>query len=80
MTERLPQFHLLLLAKDLAPTQFVKDLGMTFDKNVTLNNHVVLEKIRKHCFFLHVSIRTDKLCETRLQGRFTNNNKLLKMP
>ena len=41
MTERLPQFHLSLLGKELVPTQSVKDLGVTFDKNLTFNNHVV---------------------------------------
>ena len=40
MTERLPQFHLSLLGKELAPTQSVQDLGVTFDKNLTFNNHV----------------------------------------
>ena len=41
MTERLPQFHLSLLGKELVPTQSVKDLGETFDKNLTFNNHIV---------------------------------------
>ena len=41
MTERLPQFHLSLFGKELAQTQSVKDFGVTFDKNVTHNNHVV---------------------------------------
>ena len=41
MTERLPQFHLSLLGKELVPTQSVKDLGVTFDKNLTFNNHIV---------------------------------------
>ena len=44
MTERLPRFHLLLLGKELAAlTQFVmvKDLGVTFHKNLTFDNHVV---------------------------------------
>ena len=41
MTERLAQFHLSLLGKELAPSQSVKDLGVTFDKNLAFNNHVV---------------------------------------
>ena len=41
MTERLPQFHLSLLSKELVPTQSVKDLGVPFGKNLTFNNHVV---------------------------------------
>ena len=41
MTERLPQFHLSLLGKELVATQSVKDLDVTFDKNLTFNNHVV---------------------------------------
>ena len=41
MTERLPQFHLSLLGKELVPTQSVKDLDVTLDKNLTFNNHVV---------------------------------------
>ena len=41
MTERLPQFHLSLFGKELVQTQSVKDFGVTFDKNVTHNNHVV---------------------------------------
>ena len=41
MTERLPQFHLSLLGKELVPTQSVKDLGVTFDKNLIFNNHIV---------------------------------------
>ena len=40
MTERLPQFHPSFLGKELVPTQSVKDLGVTFDKNLTFNNHV----------------------------------------
>ena len=41
MTQRLPQFHLSLLGKEFVPTHSVKDLDVTFDKNVTFNNHVV---------------------------------------
>ena len=41
MKERLPQFHLSLLGKELAPTQSVKDLGVIFDKNLTFNSHIV---------------------------------------
>ena len=41
MTERLPQFHLSFLGKEHVPTHSVKDLGVTFDKNLTFNNHVV---------------------------------------
>ena len=41
MTEGLPHFHLSLLGKELVLTQSVKDLGVTFDKNLTFNNHVV---------------------------------------
>ena len=41
MTERFPQFHLSLLGKELVPTQFFKDLGVTLDKNLTFNNHVI---------------------------------------
>lgn len=47
------------LLEQLAPAQSVKDLFVTFDKN--FNNHIV-------------SIRTDKSCERRFQGRFTNTN------
>ena len=41
MTERLLQFHLSLLGKELVPTESFKDLGVTFVKNVTFHNHVV---------------------------------------
>jgi hypothetical protein len=41
MTDKLPEFHLTLLGKNLTPELSVKDLGVTFDKNLTFNDHVV---------------------------------------
>ena len=32
MLEKLPEFHISLLGKELVPADFVKDLGVTFDK------------------------------------------------
>ena len=41
MMDKLPVFHLSLLGNDLVPVQTVKDLGVTFDKNLTFNDHTV---------------------------------------
>ena len=38
--DKLPEFHLSLLGKDLIPVPTVKDLGVTFDKNLTFNDHI----------------------------------------
>ena len=41
MLEKLPEFHISLLGKELVPADFVKDLGVTFDKYVTFNEHTI---------------------------------------
>ncbi len=41
MIDKLPEFQLSLLGHDLVPVQTVKDLGVTFDKNLTFNDHTV---------------------------------------
>ena len=41
MLEKLPEFHLSLLGKELVPADFVKDLGVTFDKYLTFNEHTI---------------------------------------
>ena len=40
MTDKLSEFHLSLLGKDLISVPTVKDLGVTFDKNLTFNDHI----------------------------------------
>ena len=44
-TERLPQFHLSLLGKELVPTQSVRDLGVNYDNNLTFTDHVVVNTV-----------------------------------
>ena len=39
--EKLPEFHISLLGKELVPADFVKDLGVTFDKYLTFNEHTI---------------------------------------
>ena len=39
MREKLPEFQLSLLGKNLVPVDSVKDLGVTFDKYLTFNEH-----------------------------------------
>jgi len=41
MLEKLPEFHISLLGKELVPADFVKDLGVTFDKYLTFNEHTI---------------------------------------
>ena len=41
MLEKLPEFHISLLGKELVPADFVKDLGVTFDKYLTFNEHMI---------------------------------------
>ena len=41
MTEKLPQSNISLLGKELTPANTVKDLGVTFDKNLTFNEHTI---------------------------------------
>ena len=41
MISKLPDFQLGLLGKKLIPAQTVKDLGVTFDKNLNFNEHIL---------------------------------------
>ena len=41
MIDKIPEFRLSLLGKALEPSETVKDLGVTFDKNLTFNEHIV---------------------------------------
>ena len=41
MIAKLPEFRLLLLGKELEPSEFVKDLGVILDKNLTFNEHII---------------------------------------
>ena len=41
MTAKMLVRRLTLLGKDLEPTETVKDLGVTFDKNLTFNEHII---------------------------------------
>ncbi len=41
MVSKLPKFQLSLLGKELFPAQFVKDLGVTFDRNLNFNEHIL---------------------------------------
>ena len=41
MLEKLPEFHISLSGKELVPADFVKDLGVTFDKYLTFNEHTI---------------------------------------
>ena len=41
MLEKLLEFHISLLGKELVPDDFVKDLGVTFDKYLTFNEHTI---------------------------------------
>ena len=41
MLEKLPEFHISLLGKELVPADFVKDFGVTFDKYLTFNEHTI---------------------------------------
>ena len=41
MIAKLPEFRLSLLGKELEPSEFVKDLGVILDKNLTFNEHII---------------------------------------
>ena len=41
MLEKLPEFHISLLGKELVPADFVKYLDVTFDKYLTFNEHMI---------------------------------------
>ena len=41
LLSKLPDFQLTLLGKKLIPTQTVKDLGVTFDRNLNFNEHIL---------------------------------------
>ena len=41
MLEKLPEFNISLLGKELVPADFVKDLGVTFDKYLTFNEETI---------------------------------------
>ena len=41
MVDKIPEFRLSLLGKALEPSETVKDLGVTFDKNLTFNEHII---------------------------------------
>ena len=41
MLEKLPEFHVSLLGKELVPADFVKYLDVTFDKYLTFNEHMI---------------------------------------
>ena len=41
MISKLPDIQLSLLGKKLIPAQTVKDLGVTFDKNLNFNEHIL---------------------------------------
>ena len=40
MTSKLHEFHLSLLGKDISPVQSARDLGVTLDSNLTVDNHI----------------------------------------
>ena len=41
LLSKLPDFQLTLLGKKLIPAQTVKDLGVTFDRNLNFNEHIL---------------------------------------
>lgn len=41
MIAKTPDFNLSLLGKDLVPTRVARDLGVTFDDQLTFNDHIV---------------------------------------
>ena len=59
MLEKLPEFHISLLGKELVPDDFVKDLGATFDKYLTFNEHTI--NTVSSCISTLVQIRLDDL-------------------
>ena len=48
MVAKLPEcFHLSLLGKQLTPNEATKDLGVTFDRNLNFNEHII--KVTAQC-------------------------------
>ena len=41
MIAKIPNFNLSLLGKDLVPARIARDLGVTFDDQLTFNDHIV---------------------------------------
>ena len=54
MTEKLPEFYISLLGKELAPANFVKDLGVTFDKHMTFNEHTIISTLAQISRVKHI--------------------------
>ena len=40
MISKLHEYHLSLLGKDISPVQSARDLGVTLDSNLTVDNHI----------------------------------------
>jgi len=41
LLSKLPEIHLLLMGKELLPAKVVKDLGVTFELNLTFSDHIL---------------------------------------
>ena len=78
MIAKLPEcFHLSLLGKQLTPNESIKDLGVTFDRNLNFNEHIIkvtaqcmsaLEQINrvKHAFSKELLITINSLVFSKL--------------